>query len=195
MTSSTSEVAVCCCSELGQIVGARLNFVEQARVLDGDNRLVGEGFEQFDVPFGEGTDLIAGDENRSDRCAIAQHRHRKDASPSARLGEVTRVLQISQHVLDLDDLAREDRPPRSLIGLRWPRIHALQDCDRLRRIIVMSDEVHQLAVEPVHRAHARPAKAHRVGDDGIEHRLNIGLRSADHSQDFIRCRLLLERLA
>ena len=35
MTCSTSEVAVCCCSEFAQLV-------KQARILDGDDRLLGE---------------------------------------------------------------------------------------------------------------------------------------------------------
>ena len=42
MTWSTSDVAVCCSSEFAQ-------FVEQPRVLDGDHRLVGEGFHQLNL--------------------------------------------------------------------------------------------------------------------------------------------------
>ena len=49
MTLSTSAVAVCCCSDSAQIVGARLHFVEQPHVLDRDHRLVGEGRHQFDL--------------------------------------------------------------------------------------------------------------------------------------------------
>ena len=42
MTLSTSAVAVCCCSDFAQIVGAFAQFLEQPRVLDGDHRLLGE---------------------------------------------------------------------------------------------------------------------------------------------------------
>ena len=51
MTLSTSAVAVCCCSDSRQIVGARLHFVEQPRILDGDDRLIGEGAQQFDRAY------------------------------------------------------------------------------------------------------------------------------------------------
>ena len=42
MTFSTSEVAVCCSSDFGEIVGALAQLVEQPRVLDGDDGLRGE---------------------------------------------------------------------------------------------------------------------------------------------------------
>ena len=42
MTLSTSAVAVCCCSRFAQ-------FVEQTRVLDGDDGLGGKVLNQFDL--------------------------------------------------------------------------------------------------------------------------------------------------
>ena len=53
MTWSTSEVAVCCSSDFGQFLRARLHLVEQAHVLDGDHRLVGKSLEQFNLLLGE----------------------------------------------------------------------------------------------------------------------------------------------
>ena len=38
---------------LGEIDGARLEFLEHADVFDGDHRLVGEGVEEIDVLSGE----------------------------------------------------------------------------------------------------------------------------------------------
>ena len=49
MTLSTSLVAVCCSSDFGQLARARLHLLEQPRVLDGDDGLVGEGLEQLDL--------------------------------------------------------------------------------------------------------------------------------------------------
>ena len=46
MTLSTSDVAVCCSSDSPQ-------FVEQPRVLDGDDGLGGEVLDQLDLLFGE----------------------------------------------------------------------------------------------------------------------------------------------
>ena len=46
---------------LAQFRVALLEFLEQPHVLDGDDSLVGEGFEESDLFFGEGTDLRAGE--------------------------------------------------------------------------------------------------------------------------------------
>src|SRR5262245_2587146 len=40
-----------------QFACPRLEFLEQAHVLDRDNRLVGEGFEKLNLPFSERPDL------------------------------------------------------------------------------------------------------------------------------------------
>ena len=52
MTPKISLVAVCCSKRL-------LELVEQPHVLDGDHRLIGEGFEQLDLRRGEGAHLDA----------------------------------------------------------------------------------------------------------------------------------------
>ena len=62
MTFSTSEVAVCCSSDL---VAAQL--VEQPRVLDGDDRLRGEVLHQLDLLVGERPHLLAVDDDGADQ--------------------------------------------------------------------------------------------------------------------------------
>ena len=42
----------------GELGRARLQLVEQPRVLDGDGRLVGEGLHQGDLAVGERPDLV-----------------------------------------------------------------------------------------------------------------------------------------
>ena len=49
MTLSTSAVAVCCCSDFAEIVGALAHFVEQPRILDGDHGLVGKILNKCDL--------------------------------------------------------------------------------------------------------------------------------------------------
>ena len=58
MTPKISLVAVCCSKRL-------LEFVEQPHVLDGDDRLVGEGFEEFDLRRSEWAHLGATRDQRS----------------------------------------------------------------------------------------------------------------------------------
>ena len=52
MTPKISLVAVCCSNDF-------LEFLEQPHVLDGDDRLIGEGFKKFDLRRGEGAHLGA----------------------------------------------------------------------------------------------------------------------------------------
>ncbi len=129
---------------------------------------------------GERTSLAPVDDDRAKRRTVVEHRHGKNAPPAAGQRDLARIHRVGEYVVDLRDCAREDCPPRSLIGLRWSWIHLLEDVENGWRVVVMGDEVHQFTIEAIHGAHARAAEAHRVGDDGVEDRLGVGLRPADH---------------
>ena len=60
--------------------------------------------------------------------------------------------------------------------------------------MVRSDPDH-LPVETAHGAVERAAQGDRAPGDGIEHGLGVGLRLADHAEDFAGGRLSIERLA
>src|SRR4030095_977795 len=62
---------------LAQYCIALLNLLEQSHVFDGDNGLVGEGFEKGDLFVGERTNLRAADGNSPNRETLAQQRHGK----------------------------------------------------------------------------------------------------------------------
>ena len=62
---------------LAQFRVALLDFFEQPHVLDGDHRLIGEGFKQIDLPVGERTDFLAANIDRPDRNTLAQQRRCK----------------------------------------------------------------------------------------------------------------------
>ena len=55
---------------LAQFRVALLDLFEQPHILDGDDGLVGEGFEQRDLLVGEGPHLRAAYMNRSDRTSL-----------------------------------------------------------------------------------------------------------------------------
>ena len=79
---STSDVAVCCSSELGEIVRALAQFVEQPRVLDGDDGLGGEVLHQRNLLVGKRPDLLAVDGYCADQLVLLEHWH-PEPSPSA----------------------------------------------------------------------------------------------------------------
>ena len=68
MTLSTSAVAVCCCSRFAQ-------FIEQSRVLDGDDGLGGKILDQLDLLVGERPHFLAVNNDRADQFVLLEHRH------------------------------------------------------------------------------------------------------------------------
>ena len=67
-------------------------FVEQPRVLDGDDRLRGEVLQQFDLLVGERPHLLAVDAEHADKLAILEHRNVDQRAGAAALREDDRRL-------------------------------------------------------------------------------------------------------
>ena len=55
---------------LGEVSGALPQFVEQPRVLDGDDGLGGEVLDQLDLLVGEGTNFLAVQDERADQFVL-----------------------------------------------------------------------------------------------------------------------------
>ena len=51
-----------------------LQFRKEPHVLDGDDRLVGEGFEQGDLIVREATEFATGHRDRSDSVVVTEYR-------------------------------------------------------------------------------------------------------------------------
>ena len=60
-----------------KIARAGLQFAEQPRILHRDDRLVGKGAHQFDLPLGERLDPLPREINRAEHGPLAQQRHPK----------------------------------------------------------------------------------------------------------------------
>src|SRR5215831_20354812 len=73
-----------------QLAVARLQFREEAHVLDGDHGLIGKGLEQVDLLVGEGTRLRASHGNGSGGLSFAKHRYDENAAVPERSGEWNR---------------------------------------------------------------------------------------------------------
>src|SRR5262249_51124707 len=70
---------------LPQFCIALLDLLEQPHVLDGDHRLIREGFQERDLFFREGTNLHTADHDRPDRDILPQQRCSKKSTDAVLL--------------------------------------------------------------------------------------------------------------
>ena len=110
---------------LRQLGIARLQFLEQPHVLDGDDGLVGEGLEECDLALREGPRRAAADGNDADHRSVTQHRDTKAAPETGRVGQVgVGVLRVVQDRRMVNDRPCEDDPATGEAAVRRPRVHA-----------------------------------------------------------------------
>ena len=173
-----------------------LRLVEQARVLDGDHRLIAERFRLGDLLGAETVRARAHDKEDADAGVLAQKR------------QVKRCLRPK---LFIDDaLVRRQVD----LGQIWKVQHRLVDKDARGEIGVGVDPGSEGGIEYLQDALAVGARGvnkavsiaqqhprkialenpHGGEDDALKHRAGIGRRLADDAQDFGRRRLPLERL-
>ncbi len=67
---------------LAQIIGTQTQFLEQPRILDGDDGLLGEVGDQVGLLFGKWLDLLAENCHAADQLVFLEHRH-DDKCPGA----------------------------------------------------------------------------------------------------------------
>ena len=84
MIFSTSAVAVCCSNASVRSFGALTQFVEQPRVLDGDDGLRGEVRDQLDLLVGERTHFLAGQDECTNHFALVQQRNAQERPYAAK---------------------------------------------------------------------------------------------------------------
>ena len=110
MTCSTSEVAVCCSSDLAQLI-------EQSGVLDGDDGLGGEVPEQLDLSVGERQHFLPIDSNTADQLAFLEHRDKDVGACARRLDE----RNEARFAIDVSRLDRKIGDGNNAFGLSQPR--------------------------------------------------------------------------
>ncbi len=189
-----------------QLGRARLQLGEEANVLDGDDRLVGEGLQQLDLLVRERRrtrpriSAMAPMRPPSRSMGTAERRSADDRGPRPDLGEAR--VDVGDRTAGPADHRRRALTARSSIAMRVgrPRCGAVGYGRtrlglRARPVLVggvLGHQMHeQLAVEP-HR-HAQPsavAQPDRALGDRVEHGLNVRRRAADHAQDLAGGRLL-----
>ena len=87
---------------LAQIVGARLNLIEQPHVLDGDDGLVGEGLQQRDLTISEWPHLEPINENYSQHLVRFEHGNREYGSKGFHLPRPVSVLGVGLGIEHVD---------------------------------------------------------------------------------------------
>ena len=96
---------------LGEIVGAPAQLVEQPRVLDGDDGLVSEAADQFNLAVSEWPHLLAVDDEGPHELVLLEHGDGDDRPRTAELGDLrgsgaSCAIEIIGFGLDVGDLNR-----------------------------------------------------------------------------------------
>ena len=90
-------------------------LVEEPRVLDGDDGLIGEGLEQGDLSLGEELDLGAAQRDRADRDAFPHQGHAKDGvdTPASRVcAAFGKFVDLGLHISKMNGPPVEDGSAR-----------------------------------------------------------------------------------
>ena len=179
-----------------ELVGPGAQLAEQARVLDGDDGLVGEGPQRRELLLGQRPGRDAHHAEGTDRGVAAQHRHDRDGAVAGSL-EVPdpdgKLLRRLLDVRDVDDPAVEDGKPMHVVARERKREHPTP------RLGAGGVRVHH-GRRSHHVAVGQGDADRRIGEqlqsalhDSVEHGLGIGQRAADDLQDLGGRGLLLQR--
>ena len=180
-----------------ELAALGLDLVEQARVLDRDHRLVGEGLEQRQLLVAERRRRVARDLDRADAVSFPDHRREGDREAAGCLGDPQqrrRHVRIGEDVAIVNDAALADRLrgrgpfERAREGPGERTFGLLADAAKAR----LAQKA--LVVDKIDAEPGRGEQALAAVEDLVEHRLRVGDRAADHLQHLGGRGLLLEGL-
>ena len=127
----------------------RLQFLEQPHVLDGDDRLVGEGLEQLDLLVGERRATSSRPTAIAPiGTAVAQHGHGEGAAVTERLAERWTVLRVGLHVGYVDNRSLEDDPAVHAPPYWTQREHLPDQLHAFGGDVGVRRQMHELTVVP-----------------------------------------------
>ena len=192
MTRRMSPVAVCCSSASVSSRLRALQLGDQPRILDGDDRLAGEGLEELDLPVGKEPRLLARHHDRTDGNAVLEHRHADHAAVGQDEAGPEGVVRVREGVRDLLDPAAQHRAAGGACPARRRGKLPFHGVDAFRLQPVVGDEMHELSVEAEDVAELRPAQTRRPLGDRVEDGLDVA-RGGNDAQNLLRRRLLLQR--
>jgi hypothetical protein len=161
---------------LGQLAVATLQLLKEPRVLDRDHRLVRERLEQLDLAVGERADLVAQNDDRPDRFALA-HQGRGQHGP--RVGrQLLARGELMPHGPHVEEMVRlpVDHSPSSQRAAVDRKLHP----DDLAGSPVAGHRAEGTIHYSIHPCVACLAETRRALGDGVQHRPQVGRRGGDH---------------
>jgi len=165
-----------------------LRLVEQAHVLDRDDRLVGEGAQQRHLLVGQRARQVAHHADRTDGRIASQHRHDRHRARAA-AEEIAdarqqRALGVCRGIRNVDHPAIEDGE-RVHVLTREPEWKARRPgCPALGIEVGDCREPHLVAVGQHHGDGGIREQIQAALHDGFEDRLRVGGRTADGLENF-----------
>src|SRR5262249_33308939 len=170
----------------------RLQRVEQANVLDGDGRLVGEGFYQRDLALRERLrPVVPLDRDDPEQLVGPEHGAREQTSKWEAAGPGIVVLRVGGDIGNVHGPPLERGAPRSAPAPERDGI-LLEELPVLGSEITSHRRPQDPPVEAPEETLGGPTKSDRVIDQRLGHGLEIERRSADHLEELAGRRLLLE---
>src|SRR5262249_36157950 len=150
-------------------------LVEQARVLDGDDGLMGKVGEQFDLLVGEGTHFLAIDDDNSNQLVVLEHRHVDRRSNATKLDSFDRqrmafgITLCRCEVSELNCLPGSNHFGQSTGGTRMERTTSAACLSPRWWHIVCGDTANRAAFVEIEGAELRLADVYGVSENGVEH--------------------------
>src|SRR6516164_6717514 len=178
---------------LGEVGSALAQFVEQARVLDGDNGLGGEILHQRNLFVGEPSNLLAVNGEGADQNIVLEH---WNANRGSRAAE-PRCCPMDRFSGVVGGVAHLLRPQHAIkyAARRWltQSMSPILIHKFLRRVMRRYRTI-SVTLEAEERAELGLADTHRVLQHSLEHRLQLTRRSADNLEHVGGGCLLLQGL-
>ena len=186
MTLRTSAVAVCCCNNFGEIVGALAQLVEEPGILDGDNRLRSEIPDQIDLFVGECLDVLSVDGDGANQLIVLEHRNAQQGAGATGIdkpNEGRRTFGIGRlrpKVGDMDKLPGAGDTPEGRLRLRVNEGFTAPLFDMRCWSMRCHGPESSVFAKP-HDAELRLADTRGVLQHGLEHRVQLAWRARDHA--------------
>src|SRR5262245_35630782 len=186
----------------GLLLQRLAQLVEQARVLDGDDRLLGEIANQLDLIVGERLRLLAVDKDGADKLVVLEHRHGNESSRAGDRRELGRGEArwhveepgLREGICDVNGLLRPGKAAQRAVWRWLPRPDVKFFGDRGRDAVHCNDAERGCVVQ-VQYAELGLADAHRVRQDRLKYWLQLARRVRDDLQHVGGRGLLLQRLS